>query len=544
MRFGQRLEAAAQPEWKDAYVNYKELKQLLSLMDRRATDPTTLARNAGLDGKFVSLLLFGIHKATTFYLQKVKALAATLRSLLPKLLKPNTLVRLTETAAQALQNNPSFFSSTDFPAPAAAHPLLFAASESITTDFVPHSRLVDGSSPQSDETIDGAKDLESLPPRLRESIADFFSLCSDIDALRRFSMLNCLAVSKITKKHDKNSILRLKDSFISLLTLQPFCTSKALASTYTLARLVVEEIMTVFEVKQLGVSHFKCSYCSSTLVFGMFYSGSIHACYKCIFESATSDGTGSIADDHLQIEDIRAAPLIGPALLERIVPSKHKFDPVVPEALSTSSSDFPPVNSNPSEGRSRCLEMYSDITQEAVRKSQDEHRLAENLLYGSPALEATNAEELYLLRSLQSASSGQTFQPPFPNISMSELQHVQREVESYADKDLSLQVTLEDVVEERSGMFQSLESVRGTVFGPSPSQNHLSSNRRNFACEECHRAKAACEGGQPCHRCIRLRRACKQKVRPANRKRAKVEGTSEEQDSSLLMDALNEATKE
>ena len=43
-------------------------------------------------------------------------------------------------------------------------------------------------------------------------------LCDEIDQLRKFSVLNHLAVTKIVKKHDKLSALRLRETIHSFVT--------------------------------------------------------------------------------------------------------------------------------------------------------------------------------------------------------------------------------------------------------------------------------------------------------------------------------------
>ena len=66
-----------------------------------------------------------------------------------------------------------------------------------------------------------------------EALGAFVALCADIDALRKYSMLNYLAVTKIVKKHDKQSALRLREGIINFVASQPFYTSTQLARIRT-----------------------------------------------------------------------------------------------------------------------------------------------------------------------------------------------------------------------------------------------------------------------------------------------------------------------
>ena len=58
---------------------------------------------------------------------------------------------------------------------------------------------------------DGASDGIAPETVSGNVLGAFVALCADIDALRKYSMLNYLAVTKIVKKHDKQSALRLRE---------------------------------------------------------------------------------------------------------------------------------------------------------------------------------------------------------------------------------------------------------------------------------------------------------------------------------------------
>ena len=57
-------------------------------------------------------------------------------------------------------------------------------------------------------------------------------------------MLNSLAVTKISKKHDKHSPLKLSPPILAFLTSQSFYTSRDLAKTFTHAQCIASEILT------------------------------------------------------------------------------------------------------------------------------------------------------------------------------------------------------------------------------------------------------------------------------------------------------------
>ena len=66
---------------------------------------------------------------------------------------------------------------------------------------------------------------------MRQALALFLHLADEIDMLRRFALLNFLAVIKVTKKHDKHSHLPLKAPLCSFVASQPFHTPSHLPAS-------------------------------------------------------------------------------------------------------------------------------------------------------------------------------------------------------------------------------------------------------------------------------------------------------------------------
>lgn len=66
---------------------------------------------------------------------------------------------------------------------------------------------------------------ESASSPAAAALASFFALCENVDSLRKFAFLNFVAVTKIIKKHDKNSFIRLRDALTAYVEAQPICSS-------------------------------------------------------------------------------------------------------------------------------------------------------------------------------------------------------------------------------------------------------------------------------------------------------------------------------
>lgn len=74
------------------------------------------------------------------------------------------------------------------------------------------------------------------------ALASFFALCEDIDSLRKFAFLNIQAVTKILKKHDKTSLIRLRDSLVAFVEKQPICTSVHVVAIWKRSQLLMQEL--------------------------------------------------------------------------------------------------------------------------------------------------------------------------------------------------------------------------------------------------------------------------------------------------------------
>ena len=197
MKFGKSLLTLCHAPWADHYLAYKELKKTLK---RQVADDAQ--NNSLVEGAFVTELLQSVHAVNGFFTRMEQEIAARLAALISQLEKPASWVTRTVAVAADATGEVSLGS--------------IAATLEVGTH---------------------------LDQAHFEALGAFVALCADIDALRKYSMLNYLAVTKIVKKHDKQSALRLREGIINFVASQPFYTSTQLARTFTHAQCLASEII-------------------------------------------------------------------------------------------------------------------------------------------------------------------------------------------------------------------------------------------------------------------------------------------------------------
>jgi len=76
-----------------------------------------------------------------------------------------------------------------------------------------------------------------------KALISFVRLCHEIDLLRRFSVLNYIAVHKLLKKHDQLSQMKLYEGVSSFLQVQTFVSSSGLGNTFAAANALSSDIL-------------------------------------------------------------------------------------------------------------------------------------------------------------------------------------------------------------------------------------------------------------------------------------------------------------
>lgn len=233
MGFRKRLRLAT-ADWSSQCIEYKALKKVLGLM---CTDPVV---NARVEGEFLSQLLSSIHQVNTFYMSKEAEQMQLLGKLAPVLFKPELWMMC---------------------------PLEQAPPGSTLENLVP-MLIPNGHAPRDQV----------------EALHTFVLLCREMDMLRKFSVLNYMAVMKIVKKHDNASNVHLSDGIRHFVNSQQFYTTQLLGDIFHKAQSISKETLAVMTRKRLTDPsvHLTCSTCSKSLSMPVALPCGHQFCYGCI----------------------------------------------------------------------------------------------------------------------------------------------------------------------------------------------------------------------------------------------------------------------
>ena len=307
-----------------------------------------------------------------------------------------------------------------------------------------------------------------VPARQGAALRAFVVLCDEIDQLRKFSVLNHLAVTKILKKHDKNSRIRLRGAVLPFVTGkdenagpgQAFYTSTALATAFTHAQCVASEIVAALTSSSVAKSDdYSCCICLDVLNMPVVLSCAHRFCYACL--RAASDHEHASCPLCKKETDLDPANFHIDPVLSRFVDVhfvEHRRD------ATCQPADAPDATAEPSvPGLPRQPKQLAPCCSSPACSPRGPG--------GSMAAEPDPCGE-----SGESGGKGRARTSPPRGRSIAE-----------------------SAAPPRGKSIAESAAADVPVSDPPP--------KRRKACVECHKAKAACEG-DPCTRCVRLGRKC------------------------------------
>uniref|UniRef100_A0A7S3BP58 RING-type domain-containing protein n=1 Tax=Haptolina ericina TaxID=156174 RepID=A0A7S3BP58_9EUKA len=520
MKFGKRLLEHMESEWEHQYVPYKTLKQVLKKLHGN--------ESFHAEGEFLTTLLSGIHNVSNFYLAKEDDLCKQLQALCQILASPNTWL------LEKLPSNEEFISLA-----------------SIIAALEPGVHLAQS---------------------YKDALIIFTELCTQVDALRKYSILNSLAVAKIIKKHDKLSSLLLREVIMARVSQQPFYMSTRLAATFTHAQCIASDIISAATMVTPDCQDYTCSICLEVLNMPVVLSCTHRFCHSCLSKASSSLCNHSCPLCKKEIDLDPHNYEIDP-VLNRFVkvhfkpsrtstPTKLSPSPVATIDADANESSPPPPNNekapklqisvslSKSAAQTRQSPVGSSSPSEASGRPVDPTSPPQLPTPTMPPQLPSTLDKPASLKEMFAADHSSALFDPGPDALLRTIADQYDDVGSQAQP-LTLHTQLlhlhqlmlrqgELHRQQRPGrgIDEPLDGVN-TEGACTPKQGAISRGHasgvetsatayqptaqvpRKRACTECHRAKAACEG-DPCTRCVRLGRTCITSERQKRRRRGSV----------------------
>ncbi|KAL1528989.1 hypothetical protein AB1Y20_010310 [Prymnesium parvum] len=433
MKFGRRLLSELHAEWVDHYLPYNTLKQSL-----KSIEPGSLTAFRA-EGDFLASMLAHLHQINQFYLAKESELAESLKDLSATLGTPS---------AWLLQ------------------PL--------------HCELEDDMPLAS--IVEQLKVGEHLGQEHKAALQTFIDVCQQVDLLRKFSVINSLAVTKISKKHDKHSSLALRETIVAYMAKQSFYTSTRLASTFTHAQCIASDVIAAVTTATPHSADYSCSICLEVLNMPVVLSCTHRFCYGCLSKASFYNHACPLCKKELDLD-----------------PSNYDIDPVLNRFVRSHFHPRSPFKTPPTGSPSN-LPLPAEEKYEALNRKT-------SCKFGKSVDSALSDPPMPSPRGVAPPSHGSYAPRPAPPSSEA------------AGGTLPLDASFARSAEEqlRQAFLSSHAAAppthppffHGEQPRPAPACLAAEEATRKRACTECQKAKAACTAGEePCARCKRLGKAC------------------------------------
>eukprot|EP00286_Rhodomonas_abbreviata_P028475 CAMPEP_0181299224 /NCGR_PEP_ID=MMETSP1101-20121128/6225_1 /TAXON_ID=46948 /ORGANISM="Rhodomonas abbreviata, Strain Caron Lab Isolate" /LENGTH=337 /DNA_ID=CAMNT_0023404345 /DNA_START=285 /DNA_END=1295 /DNA_ORIENTATION=- len=222
MKFGKRIRSEAVESWGEHYVDYKGLKHLLKPL------VTNGCPSEGED-EFSNAIIAEIEKVDRFFACKELELYTEFRNLCE------------EVSRTRLDNHP--------PAQCTSLDKLVGALDGTAAGSV---------------------------------IRTFLSFSGRVDSMRKFIMMNTLAVVKITKKHDKQSARQLQWDMVAAVHKRHFYNSQRFGSLITDIEVLASQIMYRLTGSKPHPESYSCPICLGILCNPVVLSCGHRFCMKCV----------------------------------------------------------------------------------------------------------------------------------------------------------------------------------------------------------------------------------------------------------------------
>ena len=189
------------------------------------------------------------------------------------------------------------------------------------------------------EELQGIVCFDKQSHRYEEMKVEFAIICGGIDALRKYAVLNYIALLKALKKHNKKccSIWPVQDR--EQLVSQPFHNSSKMGALVAEAECiaVILEPDNSDEAHQKLQSHLTCPLCTRTLTMPVVLGCGHRFCWECLASAYASDSCLPLQSNSPQIttEIQRTKQTVHPTCV-----APHHQCPVCHEELSLNPQDY------------------------------------------------------------------------------------------------------------------------------------------------------------------------------------------------------------
>lgn len=483
MKFGNRLLEQLHQPWAAQYLPYNELKQILKKISPSPTDEGVAA-----EGEFLSAVLAAVRMVDGFFAAQEDAYVRRLAELAHVLAAPSSWILM------------QFVT--------------------VREDGVDLSQLVEG-------MVEGVH----VPAAQKVALDSFLALCAEIDVLRKFSVLNSLAVTKLLKKHDKYSSIKLSTTVLDFVKAQSFTTSRRLAATFTHAQCIASEIISAVTTASPDFEDYTCSICLDVLSMPVVLPCTHRFCYGCLSEAALHNHVRGHCPLCKKETDLDPSHYEIDPVLSRFVKSHFRRSP------SSAGSPSPPLDS-PTQPLAPPKLPVARVPASMAAKLEAKLEASSTLQIPKHLSVAAGApsgalEVALLMKHMHAATLGQQYRglpcsgllvPRAVGTSLEPSNLLANAVYPLCESGTAETAVVCDGEqydaaggEEFDGAAEDWVAAAAAAIEEA-STNPDAKRARKRACFECHRAKAACEG-EPCNRCTRLGKTCFTQERKKRRRR-------------------------
>lgn len=187
---------------------------------------------------------------------------------------------------------------------------------------------------QTDENADCCRGNESLAevadPDLQSNFERFFSLCTGLDTLRKYVVLNYLTIHRVLAQFDKITNKNSLSAYLPDLIAEPFYSSMTLAQLLVRTECVTASLMAQHSMKPPLRENYICPVCNELLVNPVVLSCAHRMCSNCLGVICDERNPSNIIDN---VKNWSRCPVCQKQ--QNLDPEDHRVDGVLKHFLKS-----------------------------------------------------------------------------------------------------------------------------------------------------------------------------------------------------------------